>query len=219
VLAGLFAGIGYVSKASIGWFFLIAGLGGVAYRVLFRGWRVLLNRWYWLGILVFAVPVLLWSYRNLSLFWDGTPLGFLDAWQTSSAQARDVATAFGQPGLLLVGLAGKLPMLVVLSAGPFVPLIGGIRAGLRHWREEESFGMWLAIGLIFVMGWFFAAIFWVTEQTSFIWADPVRYVMPASVPLLWLVVKHGRPSPRAWATTYLILTVLCVLSPAFLLQS
>jgi hypothetical protein len=121
--------------------------------------------------------------------------------------------------MLLIGLAGKLPALLLLSAGPFLPLGSGIRAGLRHWRDEESFGMWLAIGLIFVLGWLFAAIFWVTAHTSFLWADPARYVMPASVPLLWLIVKHGRPSTAAWSATYLVLVVLCVASPAFLLQS
>lgn len=45
--AGFFAGVGYISKASLGPIFLIAGLGGLVWRLLFRGRRVLLNGWYW----------------------------------------------------------------------------------------------------------------------------------------------------------------------------
>ena len=74
-LAGLFAGFGYLSKASMGWFFLLAGVGGLMWRMLYRGHAVLLNRWYLAAIAIFAVPVLVWSSRNLSLFWDGTLIG------------------------------------------------------------------------------------------------------------------------------------------------
>jgi 4-amino-4-deoxy-L-arabinose transferase-like glycosyltransferase len=218
VLAGLFAGIGYLSKASLGWFFLIAGVGGVVYRVVFRGWRVLLNRWYWAGIAVFAIPVLLWSYRNISLFWDGTLAGLADAWQTSEVQARLARQAISQPEELLVGLVGKLPVLVGVAILPYLPLIKSLRGALRHWKEEFAFGMWLSIALIFVLGWFFAAVFWVGEQTSLLWADPVRYVMPASIPLLWLVVRYGKPSVRAWSATFVILAVMCLAPPVLLLQ-
>jgi 4-amino-4-deoxy-L-arabinose transferase-like glycosyltransferase len=219
VLAGLFAGIGYLSKASLGWFFLIAGLGGVVYRVLFRGWRVLLNRWYWAAVAIFAVPVLIWSYRNISLFWDGTLPGLADAWQTSALHSRMVAYAVQQPGLLLVGLLGTLPTLAILAVIPYAPLFGGIRPALRHWKDEEAFGLWLAIGLIFVLGWIFDAVFWVNDQTSFLYADPVRYVMPASMPLLWLIVRHGKPSTAAWSTTFLILAAFCFAPPTLLFQS
>lgn len=213
VLAGAFAGVGYLSKASIGWFFLVAGVGGLVYRVIFRGWRVLRNRWYWAAVAVFAVPVVLWSYRNISLFWDGTLAGLADAWQTSALHSQILADAFHQPVLLLIGMLGKLPIVAGLLFLPFVPLAGAFGPALRHWRDEDSFGLWLAAGLILVLGVFFAAAFWVNDQTSLLWADPVRYVSPAQVPLLWLVVKHGSPSRLAWSASFLILAATCVLMP------
>jgi len=218
VLAGLFAGLGYLSKASIGWLFLIAGLGGLAYRVVFRGRAVFRNRWYWTGVAVFALPVLIWAYRNVSLFWDGTLLGLADAWQTSSFLAGVIATALNDPVQLAVGMAGVLPVLFGFVALPFVPLARPLLAGLRRWREEEAFGLMLAVGLIFSLGWFFAAAFWATDHDSLTWADPVRYVMPAQVPLLWLTLRRDhRASTRAWAASYVLLLAMSLLIPILML--
>jgi hypothetical protein len=119
----------------------------------------------------------------------------------------------------VVGLVGKLPVMAFLAAVPYIPLRAGWRPALAHWRDEAAFGLWMAIGLIFVLGWFFAAVFWVREQTSFLFADPLRYVMPACVPLLWLIVRYGHPSTRAWAVTFAILAVMCFAPPDRLLQA
>jgi len=217
LLAGLAAGLGYLSKAGVGWFFLLAGFGGLAWRVLFRGWRVLGNRWYWAAIALFAVPFLAWAYRNVSLFWDGTPTGLLEAWQTSGPTARLVAAAIAQPVELAIGLAGKLPMLLVFLALPFVPLAPALRRALRNWRDEQALGLWMTVGLIFLLGWFFAAAFWVSERTSLLWADPIRYVAPAQVPLLWLIVRERQAfNTRAWALSLVILGLLLVAMPLLL---
>jgi 4-amino-4-deoxy-L-arabinose transferase-like glycosyltransferase len=211
LLAGLFAGVGYLSKASIGWFFLLAGLGGLVWRVMYRGAAVLRNRWYLAAIAVFAIPVLIWSYRNISLFWDGTPLGLLDAWQTSEVQARFTGQAFQEPVQLLVGLVGKLPILLGGLLLPFLPLLPGFRDSVRRWKEEDVSGLWLSVALVFVLGWFFAGAFWVVEQTSLLWGDPIRYVAPAQIPLLWLLVRSGgRASTIGWALSYAILLVMAL---------
>jgi len=216
--AGFFAGIGYLSKASMGPFFLVAGFGGLAWRLLFRGRHVLVNGWYWAAILIFAIPFVGWALRNISLFWDGTPLGLLESWQTSAVVGRMVQTALAQPAELLVGLAGKLPVLLLGLLLPFVPLLPRFAAPVRRWREEEPLGLWLTVGLVFVLGWLFAAIFWVNEDTSLLWADPLRYVMVAQIPLLWLLVREGGPfETRAWALSLLILAALTLAMP-FLLQ-
>ena len=218
LFAGLAAGIGYLSKASIGWFFIIAGIGGFLYRLMFRGWGVLRNGWYWGAIAIFALPVALWSYRNLSLFWDGTPGGLIDAWQTSGIISGLVATAFAQPDQLLVGLAGKLPVMAGLLLVPFVPFLDVLWRQLKKWRQEEVFGLWLAIGLIFVLGWFFGAVFWVTDQTSLWWADNVRYVMPAEIALLWLVVRDdAKPSTWRWAICLVLLFLMSMYPPIYYL--
>ena len=214
VLAGLFAGIGYLAKAGIGWFFLIAGLAGLLWRVAFRGWGILRSRWYWAAIAVFAIPVVGWSYRNTALFWDGTLPGLLHSWQTSEFVARYVAAAFAQPELLIVGLAGKLPILLVGLALPLVPLRSGFAASLRRPVDEEVLGLWLSVGLFCILGWFFAAAFWVTERSNLLWADALRYVMPAQIPLLWLLVRNPqRAVTPKWLASLLILGLLAVAVP------
>jgi hypothetical protein len=211
VLAGLFAAVGYLSKASIGWFFLIAGVGGVLWRLRFRGWSVLRSPWYGLAVLVFAVPVVLWSARNLAEFWDGTAAGLIGAWQTSQVFAGYVAAALADPVGLLIGLVGKLPILVLGLAVPLIPVLRTLRARLRRWREEEPLGLLLTAGLVFGLGWFFAAVTWLSESSSLVWPDPLRYTAPAQVPLLWLLVRE-RPLPpaRAWAGMYVAMGVLFV---------
>jgi 4-amino-4-deoxy-L-arabinose transferase-like glycosyltransferase len=216
--AGLAAGIGYLSKASIGWFFIIAGIGGFVYRLMFRGWGVLRNGWYWGAVAIFAMPVAVWSYRNFSLFWDGTPGGLIDAWQTSGLISQLVANAFAHLDQLAVGLAGKLPVMAGLLLLPYVPFVDVLWRQLKRWREEEVFGLWLAIGLIFVLGWFFAAVFWVTDQTSLWWADNVRYVMPAEIAILWLIVRDdAKPSLWRWSICFAVLLAMSMLPPPYYL--
>jgi hypothetical protein len=216
--AGLAAGIGYLSKASIGWFFIIAGIGGFIYRLMFRGWGVLRNGWYWGAVAIFALPVALWSYRNFSLFWDGTPGGLVDAWQTSALHSQMVANAFAQPDQLVVGLVGKLPVMAGLLLLPYLPFVDTLWRQLKRWRDEEAFGLWLAIGLIFVLGWFFAAVFWVNDQTSLWWADNVRYVMPAEIAILWLIVRDdARPSLWRWSICFAVLFAMSMLPPPYYL--
>jgi 4-amino-4-deoxy-L-arabinose transferase-like glycosyltransferase len=211
ILAGLFASVGYLAKASIGWFFLIAGLGGVIWRTWFRGWQVLRSRWYISAAILFAIPVALWSARNLATFWDGSLPGLLGAWQTSQVIATYVANAFADPFGLLLGLVGKLPILVIGLGLPFVPLLPSIRDRWRHWREEEPLGLLMTAGLVFALGWFFAAVTWLNEGSNLVWPDPLRYVAPAQVPLLWLIVREKPlPPARAWLVTYVILIVVLI---------
>ena len=185
---------------------------------MFRGWGVLRNGWYWAAIGIFALPVALWSYRNFSLFWDGTPGGLIDAWQTSGIISGLVATAFAHPDQLLVGLAGKLPAMAGLLLVPYLPFVGIFWRQLKNWRSEEVFGLWLAIGLIFVLGWFFGAVFWVTDQTNLFWADNVRYVMPAEIALLWLIVRdEPKQSLWRWSFCFLVLFLMCMLPPSYYL--
>jgi len=209
VLAGLFAGVGYLSKASMGWFFLLAGIGGLTWRLLFRGRAVLHNGWYLGAIAVFAVPFVVWSSRNLTLFWDGSPTNLLEAWQTSEVQARYVTYALQQPTLLVTGLAGKLPIMLFVFMLPFVPFVRDLARSIRRLRDEETSGLWLSIALVFLLGWFFAGAFWVTEQTSLLWADPVRYLAPAQIPLLWLLVRDpGNAVTSKWVASFITLTVM-----------
>ena len=84
LVAGLAAGVAYLTKSSVGPFFLIAGLAGFAWRFRFVRWAVLKDRWYLAAIGVFGALAGGWALRNLALFWDGTAGDLLVAWQTSA---------------------------------------------------------------------------------------------------------------------------------------
>ncbi|HEY7587302.1 MAG TPA: glycosyltransferase family 39 protein, partial [Thermoplasmata archaeon] len=63
LLAGALAGLGFLAKAPIGYVFLLAGVAGLAWRVRYRGWGVLRDRWYVSGIAVFGILAGGWSLR------------------------------------------------------------------------------------------------------------------------------------------------------------
>jgi hypothetical protein len=129
-----------------------------------------------------------------------------------------VANAFAQPDQLVVGLVGKLPVMAGLLLLPYLPFVDTLWRQLKRWRDEEAFGLWLAIGLIFVLGWFFAAVFWVNDQTSLWWADNVRYVMPAEIAILWLIVRDdARPSLWRWSICFAVLFAMSMLPPPYYL--
>ncbi len=108
--AGAAAGLAYLTRSSIGPFFVVAGVGGLLWRFHFLGWRVLTNRWYVGAIAVFAACVAVWADRNVRLFggyppWDGPgslfgPGGAV-SWLSSSS--KDMLIVAGG-GLLLLGL-------------------------------------------------------------------------------------------------------------------
>ncbi len=201
VWAGLFAGLGYLSKASAGWFFLLAAVGGLSWRLKHRGWGVLRDAWYLRAIGVFAVIFGLWSLRNVLLFWDGSAGGLVTAWQTSPYTSRAVAAALAQPAMFVEGLAVRTPVLLIPFILPLAFFWPEIRDAIRMRHREDVSGVLLAIGLIFVLGLLFAASFYVYENDPYYWLQPVRYVAPAAIPLLWLVVAYsGRPfSWSRWA--------------------
>src|SRR5207249_2886917 len=68
LVAGLGAGLAYLTRSSIGPFFVVAGLAGLAWRFHYQKWRALANGWYLGAIALFAAPVLWWANRNVTTF-------------------------------------------------------------------------------------------------------------------------------------------------------
>ncbi|MEM3341192.1 MAG: glycosyltransferase family 39 protein, partial [Thermoplasmata archaeon] len=114
ILAGVFAGIGYLTKSSMGFFFIIAGLCGFAWRFYFMRWKLFKNIYYITAVGIFALFVVSWAIRNLYHFWDGTLLGLLTQWQTSESIAEATAEAFHQPSVFLLGLFIKTVFFALL---------------------------------------------------------------------------------------------------------
>ncbi|MEA3190631.1 MAG: hypothetical protein QOD77_1213 [Thermoplasmata archaeon] len=202
--AGLFAGLGYLSKASMGWFFLAAGLGGLAWRLLHRGRAVLTNRWYLGAIAVFGGLFAFWAFRNLRLYGDGSAASLLTAWQTSAYNSHAFSEAVARPARLLEGAALRLPMILWGVMPTLVAFWGPLRTQAARWRDEAVSGLLLAAGLMVFLGFLFAAVFHVVEDGadgfSPLWRDPLRYVAAAQLPLLWLALAAPGVRPwRAWA--------------------
>jgi membrane protein DedA with SNARE-associated domain len=199
VPAALFAALGYLTKSSMGYFFIIAGLGGLAWRLHWRGWRVLRDPAYLTAIALFGATAAWWAWRNWSLF---------GSWETSTHLSAAYHNALAHPvdwALLLVfsflflSVVGYLVFMAVL---PWLPLL----ARTPKLSSEQDSGLWLSIGLPLVLTVLIDAALWLYERDFFF--HNVRYVSFAIVPLVWLLVRNVRPSKAAWAAILVSFAIL-----------
>ena len=107
--AGLAAAMAYLTRSSVGPFFLVAGVGGLLWRLRFQGWRALANGWYLAAAASFLAVFAWWANRNITKFggwpaWDspwsgaggpGASLAHLGATRSDLAIALVAAVAVG----------------------------------------------------------------------------------------------------------------------------
>ncbi len=191
VLAGVFAGLGFLARSSIGWVFLVTVVMGFLWIRRVRGWWILRNRWVLGGAAAFALLAGGWTLRNLSVY--GWP-----NWETSAYVDAVYGYGFAHPALLVEALLVKIPLFLVfflLYGGLFLP---ELRLSRRAAVGEETGLLWTLLGSTFVMAWIVSSFFWTVEQTPLWWWDNLRYVVIASPIVLWLVLKETEPR---WAFT------------------
>lgn len=204
VPAGLFAGLSYLAKASLGPFFLVAGLAGLAWRLWHRGAAPLRSPWYLAGAALFGAIVAAWSWRNWTLF--GDPV-------TSPYIAVSYDAAFARPGAFAAALAAKAGFFLLGVALVAAPLAGALREPLRRWRDEATSALLLALALVVALAIVATGALAVFEPDAVLVLDHHRYLLPALVPLLWLA-RGG--TPRGWAVlaaAALVLSAACILAP------
>ena len=229
VLAGLFAGLAYLSRASVGYFFVVAGMGGLLWRLYHRGWAVLANRWYLLAIALFGGIGAAWAWRNASLF---PPI-------TETVTGQEVLL-FAALGSASVGLALTLPFLanarlrhvfnlmpglVLLGAGL---LLGAILLVLRRFDpaflaqvhtlavpawETSSYTRWVSNH---------AADNWDLWEQALVSKVPFFLVMAAwyALPFLpesWRATKRVREESTSalWLSVFLVFLIAWVISSMF----
>jgi len=216
VLAGLFAGLAYLTKGIMGWFFLIAGIAGLAWRFHYIRWRVFKDRYYIAAILIFGAFVGAWAGRNLARFWDGSAVELLTAWQSSGYFARATSEAAADPLALAYVLALRIPFYagVFLFFGAY--WIRELRATPKISDEHYS-GLWLAVGLTYFLAWLLSGILWIHERNPIFWIDQIRYVVMANVVILWLVVKDGRIQAAAFRKKYAAMVAVFLVTAVLLL--
>ncbi|HUR63579.1 MAG TPA: glycosyltransferase family 39 protein [Candidatus Thermoplasmatota archaeon] len=188
VPAALFAALGYLTKSSMGYFFVIAGLGGLAWRLHWRGWKVLRDPAYLAAIALFGAAVAAWGWRNWRLF---------GSWETSSHLSAAYRNAMAHPldwALLLVFsllFLFVIAYLVFMAVLPWLPALGRTP---RLGSEQDS-GLWLSIGLPLALTVLIDAALWLYERDFYF--HNVRYVSFAVVPLVWLLARNVRPTKAA----------------------
>ena len=185
-LAGVFAGLGFLAKADIGWVFLVTIVMGYLWIRRVRGWWILRDKYFLAGAGAFAALAGSWTLRNLSVY--GWP-----NYETSAYLSYVYGYGFAHPVLLAEALLVKVPPFLdyfLLNAGFFLP---EVRLSRAKARGEETGLLWTIVGSTFLMGWIVSAFFWTVEQTPLWWWDNLRYVVIASPLLLWLVMRETEP--------------------------
>lgn len=210
VPAALFAALGYLTKSSMGYFFIVAGLGGLAWRLHWRGWKVLRDPAYLAAIGLFGATVAWWAWRNWTLF---------GSWETSAHLSAAYANALAHPAdwaLLLVFsflFLFAFGYLLFMAALPWLPALGRT----PKLATEQDSGLWLAIGLPLALTTLIDAALWLHERDFYF--HNVRYVSFAIVPLVWLLARNVRPSKAAWAAVLTSFAILLAASAYFALPT
>ncbi len=213
LVAGAAAGLAYLTKSSVGPFFLLAGIAGFAWRFRFARWAVFRDRAYLAAIGIFGTIVSAWAARNVGWFWDGTPQGLLNAWQTSEWFARALDAGLTQPADYLWILGARLPFfaaMFVLVAGPWWREI----RRLSFLRDESASALGLAAGLTYVLAWLISGLFWLIERSPVFWADMSRYVVFANPVVWWMAAKGARPDEPSFRRRFVVAAVVLLVMDA-----
>ena len=186
VLAGFFASLAYLARSALGYFFIIAGVGGFLWRFYYMRWKVFTNKYYMIAIGIFLVTVGAWSLRNVSRF--GWP-----NWETSLIFQRGVAGAWSDPLRYLSFIVVLIPFFILILGTYAAFWLPELRASLRRIKNEEVSGLWLAIVLVPFTLLFIAGVqsFFESQHglPPFL-RDRYRYLVFAFVPIVWLAVRN-----------------------------
>jgi hypothetical protein len=183
VPAGLLAALGYLTKSSMGYFFIIAGLGGLAWRLHWKGLKVLRDPAYLAAIALFGGLVAAWAWRNWRLF---------GSWQTSAHLAHAYEQAFAEPGLWLTLTLVTLVFYATLGHLAFLGLLPWLPKLARtpKLESEHDSGLWLALGLPLLLTALIDAALWLAEREFYL--ANIRYIGFVVVPAAWLLLRHVR---------------------------
>jgi len=185
VFAGLFAGLAFGVRSSLGYFFIVAGVAGFLWRFYYMRWAVFKNKWYMLAIAVFLCFVGGWGIRNVYRF--GWP-----NWETSAAIQSTLTNAFSQPVqyLTLVILLVPFFVFILLTYGAF--MLPELKSSVRQIKDEQVSGLWLAVFLVPFIALFVSGALSLSETqrgVPLFWRDRIRYIFYAFLPLVWLGVR------------------------------
>src|SRR5581483_6932041 len=146
--------LAYLSKSSVGYFFVIAGAGGFLWRFYYKRWKLFTNFWYMAAIVLFLGLASWWAIRNVDLFgWQTqtfqafgrTFIVQIPNWETSS-YVRYVQTYAWQHGdLWQEALLAKIPFFAVFLLWYALPFLPESWAATKKIRDEHTSALWLSV--------------------------------------------------------------------------
>lgn len=199
VLGGFLAGLCYLSRANVGYLFVLIGAVGLAWRFYYDRWSLFKNRYYIGAVAAFAAVFLSWTLRNISHFGPG-------GWETNPLITEMMWDVVTHPAVGAWGILNQALSTIILFLPFFIFFTPEWAAGLRRWREEYFSSLLIATILPFVV----TAVFMVGYYTWFvvhnapaaeIWLGAVRYLVITAVPMLWFAfaaAKFTRREERVW---------------------
>ncbi len=203
IYAGIFAGLGYLTKSSMGYFFIVAGICGFMWRFYYMRWKVFKNKHYMAAIGIFFGFVGTWAFRNILRH---------GSWETSNFVTFCSRQLFEYPLEWVYKTVIYIPhyLLTFFFIGIFV--LPELKRTVKKIKVEEYSGLWLGVGLAFVIAWLLSGIMWMGEDYNNAgnWF-PNRYTIIAFVPLFWLITREI-DWKRARERILLLLVLLVALS-------
>jgi 4-amino-4-deoxy-L-arabinose transferase-like glycosyltransferase len=202
ILAGLTGVLGFLTKPSVGYFFIIVGVIGLLWRYHYVGWNAFKNKNYLLALGVFLSITLVWTARNITRFWDGTTWGLFTAAFPSNYMGQVTVFNVNNLGNFFVEtIFFSAFSAIFLSAYSWV-FMGGLKNSFRHLREEKNCFLLIAMVLPILVGVFSSSLFYNLETTAeqaisylpdyqvrYFNLNTTRYLFVALIPLSWLAFE------------------------------
>lgn len=186
-LAGLFAGLAFLTKASVGPFFVITGLSGILWRLKYQGTKGLTSKPYLFAIIIFGILVGSWTLRNILDFG-------LSGWETQPFATDSLLLAYHQPGFWNV-LTYKIALLTFFTMMFVLPalLIANVKKGRITERTSVLLG---AIGMTILISAIYSTGFNYSEGRPLFDINNMRYVVSITGVALFLLFEWKKAAPK-----------------------
>ncbi|MBN2382846.1 glycosyltransferase family 39 protein [bacterium] len=197
VLAGFWAGLGYLSKAKAGTIWLILLIMVLSGFLMLRRKLRISSPHFLAGVLIFIVVSGTWMVRNYICFGTTSP---------SVHNSQAYAHAVTHPELWLWGIVGYSPVflaLVLVHCLCFGPVWRDISV-----RTAEHALYLFCFLVLWGSSWIITGAVW-TYEGFFFDMNATRYILPALIPLVLFFLAQYRPDARNWrqACDYLLFVV------------